>query len=173
MRTARWIPVVLIAGGLVLFVAAQEFTYVGAAKCQICHRTEKQGRQYPIWEAGLHSKSFTALSTPQAADVAKSMNVSNPAENAVCLGCHSPLAAKAPELKAEGVTCEVCHGPGSEYRKLNIMKDPAAAAKSGLITYPDKAAIQAQCLKCHQNAHGRAFDFNAAWEKVKHPVPGK
>ena len=52
-----------------------------------------------------------------------------------CLKCHAPLADKAPELKAEGVTCEVCHGPGSDYKKLNIMKDKAAAAKNGLILY--------------------------------------
>ncbi len=173
MRTIRWVAIVLFAGSFILLAAAQEFTYVGAAKCQMCHRTEKQGRQYPIWEAGLHSKSLTALTTPQAAETAKSMNVANPSESPHCLGCHSPLAAKAPELKAEGVSCEVCHGPGSEYRKLSIMKDPAAAAKNGLITYPDKAAIQAQCLKCHQNAHGRTFDFDAAWDKVKHPIPAK
>lgn len=72
------------------------------------------------------------------------------------------------------MTCEVCHGPGSAYRKLSIMQDRAKAAKNGLVLYnADAGAIQAHCLKCHQNPHGNPFDFRAAWDKIKHPVPGK
>jgi hypothetical protein len=33
--------------------------------------------------------------------------------------------------------------------------------------------IKKQCLTCHENAHGTTFDFDAAWEKVKHPIPEK
>ena len=40
---------------LIIGLFAQEFTYVGAAKCKICHKTEKQGKQYPIWEEGKHA----------------------------------------------------------------------------------------------------------------------
>jgi hypothetical protein len=158
---------------VVLFASAQEMTYVGAGKCQVCHRTDKQGRQYPIWEASLHSKSFANLTTPQAAKAAKAMGIGDPSENARCLGCHAPLAAKAPELKAEGVSCEVCHGPGSVYKKLSIMKDGAEAVKNGLALYADKAAIQAKCLQCHQSAHKKAFDFDASWVKIEHSIPGK
>ncbi|MCX6573345.1 MAG: cytochrome C554, partial [Candidatus Aminicenantes bacterium] len=71
------------------------------------------------------------------------------------------------------VTCEVCHGAGSGYRKLNIMQDEAKAVQNGLAVYTDAAAIEAQCLKCHQNAHDVPFDFKKAWDKVKHPVPAK
>jgi hypothetical protein len=83
------------------------------------------------------------------------------------------LAAKAPELKAEGVTCEVCPGPGSGYRKLNIMQDQAKAVQNGLVLYADAGAIEAHCLKCHQNAHDVPFDFKKAWDNIKHPVPAK
>jgi len=99
--------------------------------------------------------------------------VDKPADDPRCLKCHSPLAAKAPELKTDGVSCEVCHGPGSEYKKLSVMKDKATAVKSGLILYGSSEAIKAQCLKCHENPHGISFDFAAFWEKIKHPVPGK
>lgn len=158
---------------IVLSVSAQDLTYVGAAKCQVCHRTDRQGRQYPIWEASLHAKSSANLATAKAAEMAKSMGVSEPSGNAACLGCHAPLAAKAPELKAEGVSCEVCHGPGGAYKKLSVMKDKAEAAKNGLAVYADLSAIQSLCLRCHQHAHGKAFDFDASWDKIKHPVPGK
>ncbi|HYA48665.1 MAG TPA: multiheme c-type cytochrome [Burkholderiales bacterium] len=158
---------------VVLCVSAQDATYVGAAKCQVCHRTDSQGRQYPIWEASLHAKSFANLATPKAAEIAKPRGIADPSASPACLGCHAPLAAKAPELRAEGVSCEVCHGPGSAYKKLSIMKDKAEAAKNGLILYPDRSAIQSLCLRCHQNAHPQAFDFDASWAKIKHPVPGK
>ena len=160
---------------LILASAAfsQGFAYVGAQKCQICHKTEKQGQQYALWEATKHAKSFTALTSPEAAKACQAMGVEKPADDPRCLKCHAPLAEKAPELKAEGVSCEVCHGPGSEYKKLAVMKDKAEATKNGLILYGSPDAIKAHCLKCHENPHGKPFDFAAAWEKIKHPVPGK
>ena len=91
--------------------------------------------------------------------------------NPKCLKCHSPLAEKAAELAAEGVTCEVCHGPGSEYKKLSLMKNREDAVKNGLVVYADEAAIRAQCLTCHKDAHDKPFDFAAAWVKIKHNVP--
>jgi hypothetical protein len=172
MRKAMIGTVVAALGLFVGTALAQEFTYVGAQKCQICHKTEKQGQQYPIWEQSKHSKSLEALSKPEAADKAKALGVTTPpAESPACLKCHAPLSAKVPELKAEGVSCEVCHGPGSEYRKLSIMKDKDAAVKNGLILYGSPDKIKAQCLKCHENAHGMTFDFDASWAKIKHPVP--
>ncbi|HSA96652.1 MAG TPA: multiheme c-type cytochrome [Acidobacteriota bacterium] len=163
----------LVLFGLAGSVLAQEHTYVGAQKCQVCHKSESQGRQYPIWEGTKHPKSFEALTSPKAAEACKALGVDKPAEDPKCLKCHAPLAEKAPELKAEGVSCEVCHGPGSDYKKLNIMKDKNEAQKNGLILYGGPEAIKAQCLKCHENPHGIAFDFAAAWEKIKHPVPAK
>jgi hypothetical protein len=154
-------------------LSSQTFTYVGSAKCAICHKTETQGKQFPIWQGTKHSQSFAALSSPQAADVAKQANVQNPAECPDCFKCHAPLYEKAAELKAEGVTCEVCHGPGSEYKKLNIMKDLALAKQNGLIVYDNQDAVMKKCLTCHANAHGKSFDFATAVEKIKHNKPAQ
>ena len=160
---------VLLAGQA---LAQTRPTYVGSQKCQICHRTEKQGQQYPVWEQSQHSHSFAALSTPEAADKAKTAGVTgNPAESSVCQNCHAPLHDKAPEFKAEGVTCEICHGPGSEYKKLSVMKDKDEAVKNGLVLYGSPEKIKAHCMKCHANAHGTVFDFAASWNKIKHPIP--
>ena len=153
---------------IVINVFSQDLTYAGAAKCKMCHKSEKQGQQFPLWEARKHSKSFIALTS----DEAKALAADAP-ENPKCLKCHSPLAQKAPELKEEGVSCEVCHGPGSAYKKMSIMKDHAEAVKNGLTDYGSPEAIKAQCLSCHENAHDKPFDFDAAWEKVKHPRPEK
>jgi len=45
------------------------------------------------------------------------------------------------------VDCEACHGPGSDYKAMPVMKDPAKAKAAGLIAKPDKAA----CIKCHKD----------------------
>jgi hypothetical protein len=157
----------------ILSLIGQNFTYVGAAKCAVCHKTEKQGRQHPIWQNSQHSKSAAAPGSPEGGQIAQAAGVPNPADSPQCLKCHGPLFEKAPELKAEGVTCEVCHGPGSEYKKLNIMKDKALAKQNGLIVYESTEAVKKQCLTCHENAHGKSFDFAAAAEKIKHNKPAE
>ena len=94
---------------LIFFISlfSQEFTYVGAGKCKICHKTEKQGKQFPLWEERKHSKSFAPLTTEEV-----KAKVPDAAENPECLKCHAPLFEKAAEFKEEGVTCEVCKGLG-------------------------------------------------------------
>jgi hypothetical protein len=166
-------PVAILALVLAAALPGQNSTYVGAQKCALCHKADARGAQYKIWQNSRHSKSFEALQSPKAAEAAKSMGVDKPAESPQCLKCHVPLFDKAPEIKEEGVTCEVCHGPGSAYRKLPVMQDRAKAAANGLILYGGPDAIKAQCLTCHADAHGIKFDFEASWAKIKHPIPGK
>jgi len=145
---------------------SQDSTYAGAAKCKMCHKSEKQGQQYPLWESRKHSKSISALSTEEG----KALAADAP-DNPECLKCHAPLYEKASELKGESVSCEVCHGPGSAYKKMSIMKDHAESVKNGLTEYGSTDAIKTQCMTCHENAHDKPFDFATAWEKVKHPKP--
>ena len=161
--------VVLLVSAACIFLAhlfAEEFTFVGAAKCKMCHRTESQGQQHPIWEESGHSKSFQQLTSEEGL----ALQADAP-ENPECLKCHSPLAEKAPELKEEGVTCELCHGPGSAYKSMTVMKNHEDAVAKGLIAYASEEAIKKQCLTCHENAHDKPFDFAAAWEKIKHDKP--
>jgi hypothetical protein len=170
------ISLALIIGIAFIFTShliSQEFTYIGAGKCKICHKTEKQGKQFPIWEESTHSKSIAALSSSEAPARAKEMGVENPADSPECLKCHAPLYKKASEFKEEGVTCEACHGPGSAYKKLSVMKSREESVKNGLIVYDSPEAMKKQCLSCHENAHGKPFDFDAKWAKIKHPVPEK
>ena len=67
---------------------------------------------------------------------------------AACKMCHKvqfeSWSASAHAKAKPVLDCEACHGPGSEYKAVKVMKDPAAAKKAGLIM-PDKA----QCATCH------------------------
>jgi len=173
MKKAPLIACCALLGICVSGAWSQTATYVGAQKCMPCHKAEARGKQYPIWEASKHSKSFAALSSAQAATAAQALGVKDATADPKCLRCHAALFDKAADLKAEGVTCEICHGPGSDYKSLTVMKDKAEAVKKGLKLYADAGAVKAHCLTCHENAHGKSFDFAAAWEKIKHGVPGK
>ncbi len=171
MKKASFILLAIITMIFVSTLFSQEFTDVGAAKCKMCHKTEKQGQQFPIWESMKHSKSFATLTSDKAKEVAQEAGVDNPADSPNCLKCHAPLSEKTPELKEEGVGCEVCHGPGSAYKKMSIMKDHAESVKNGMTEYGSPEAIKKHCLTCHENAHETTFDFEAAWGKIKHPRP--
>jgi len=173
MKKVFIISSILIACVLIISLFSQEFTYVGAGKCKICHKSEKRGKQFPIWEESTHSKSFAALSSPDAASKAQEAGVENPVDSPKCLQCHAPFFEKAAEFKEEGVTCEVCHGPGSAYKKLKIMKSREESVKNGLVVYDSTEAIKTHCLTCHENSHKGSFDFDASWGKIKHPVPEK
>jgi hypothetical protein len=169
----KWLLILIILTSFILILTlfSQEFTYVGAGKCKICHKTEKQGRQYPIWEESKHSQSFQALNTDKALEISQSAGIENPAESPECLKCHGSLYEKAPDFKEEAVTCEICHGPGSAYKKLSIMKNREEAVQNGLIVYESLDAVKNHCLTCHEMAHNQPFDFAQAWDKIKHPRP--
>lgn len=66
-----------------------------------------------------------------------------------CELCHkaqySSWAASAHARRTPPLDCESCHGPGSEYKALAVMKDPAKARAAGLVQ-PDAA----YCGKCHK-----------------------
>ena len=54
--------------------------------------------------------------------------------------------SKHAKAAAKGADCETCHGNGSGYMTMSIMKDPAKAKAAGLIAKPEKAS----CAKCHK-----------------------
>lgn len=152
-------------------LSAQDFTYVGAVKCKTCHKATKRGNQFQAWLDSRHNKSYAVLSSLSALEEAKKENLTTPPnESPKCLKCHAPLYEIAPNLVEQGVTCEVCHGPGSGYKKTSIMKNREKAIQNGLIEYASQDAIKEKCVTCHTS---ESFNFAESWEKIKHPVPPK
>jgi hypothetical protein len=154
-------------------LSAQTFKYIGAEKCKMCHNKPASGDQYGKWLKDPHSKAMKSLSSQAALDYAKKNGIADPAKDAKCLKCHSTFDKAAANLRAgitqqEGVSCESCHGPGSNYKSPTVMKDMKLAMGSGLIM-PDKNV----CLGCHnkENPFFKEFDFEAAKAKIAHPDP--
>ncbi|MBN1307008.1 MAG: hypothetical protein JXA18_03765 [Chitinispirillaceae bacterium] len=169
---------VLIIVGWVLSVFAAEPRYIGAAKCaKMCHKGEKKGSQYEIWRKSKHAGAFTTLGTDSSKAVAKTVNVTgDPQKAPECLRCHVTAFGVKKELidstctYSDGVGCEACHGPGSEYRKLNVMKKHDMAVSAGL--WEQKEAV---CTRCHnkESPTYKPFDYSEAVKKDAHPVPAK
>jgi hypothetical protein len=150
---------------------AQEFEYVGAAKCKICHNKPATGQQYKIWSESLHAKAMASLSNEKSLAYAKEHGIADPAKEPKCLKCHSTAGSikesqNAGITVAEGVSCESCHGPGSAYKTNTIMKDQALSIKNGLII-PD----QKLCEKCHNkdNPFYKPFNYEEKKAKIAHP----
>ena len=153
--------------------------YVGVLKCKTCHNSEAKGAQYTKWTKMKHASAFTDLASDSAKAVAKAKGIADPQKDAACLKCHvtgygEPAANFAETYKAEdGVTCESCHGAGSDYMKMAVMKAVRAGttkgADVGLVSKPNADT----CKKCH-NADSptmKAFDFSADSTKIAHPYP--
>lgn len=162
-------------------LAAKEHQYIGATKCKSCHKKELIGNQYGEWEKGEHAKAFETLKGKKAAELATKKGVAGPPNEAKeCLKCHvtaygKPASAfkKKPLKVTDGVQCESCHGPGSDYKGKKNMSDHDKAVARGLWEPGKDEKI---CLNCHNDESptwdpAKGFDYEAAKKKIAHPIP--
>lgn len=159
-------------------LAQNGHTYIGTKTCGMCHKSEKQGEQLKIWQGSKHSKAFETLKTAEADNIAKEKGFKTKAvETEECLKCHATgynldASMLGKKFKVEdGVQCETCHGPGSDYKKKSIMKDKSKAVANGLLLYENPA--EELCINCH-NAESPTyvdFVFEEYWAKIKHSLP--
>jgi hypothetical protein len=174
-----FISIFILAAYLILpaQLSAQPYSYEGTAVCGMCHKTEKSGNQLKIWQDSKHAQAFKALQTPAADKVAAAKGFkTKAAETKECLKCHVSgygidKALVGAKFKVEdGVQCETCHGPGSAYKNMAIMKNKPEAQKKGLMVHADAAKF---CTTCHnaESPFFKAFKYDEMWKKIAHPTP--
>lgn len=173
------LAIVVFAFVLPVQVSAQPYGYEGSSVCGTCHKTEKQGSQLKIWQESAHANAYKTLQTPEADKVAMAKYNKKAVDSPGCLKCHTSgydadkklIGAK---FKVEdGVQCETCHGAGSAYKTLKIMKSKEESIKNGLVIWKNDAEIKAACVKCHnpESPTYKEFNFDKMWAKIAHPVP--
>ncbi len=158
------------------------FKYVGVKACKSCHASKRRGNQYGIWLKVPHHDAYKILATDKAKETAKKMGVTgDPQKSPKCLKCHTTAYGVDKNLIAstfkieDGVQCEACHGPGSEYKKFSIMKKiyqgKLNPADYGLNPSPDEKT----CKKCHNEecANYKTFNFEEFFKQIAHPIPKK
>ena len=175
------IAIVLMFVGIYAQDSGKEFKYVGLKKCKMCHKSKKSGNQFGLWQERAHSKAYETLASEQSKQVAKEVGVTgDPQKAAECLECHVTAYKAAAELKEstltmeEGVSCEACHGPGSEYKSMKTMK----ALYAGEIKGETVGLIEPTnevCVTCHNEKSPtyKEFVYEEAVKKIAHPVPEK
>ena len=143
--------------------------YVGAAKCKMCHMKE-----YTSWKTTKHADAMTTLATAPDSSKAKmaaalKVELTGPADkDATCLRCHTtgfqmtggyPAADSAATAAVAMVSCESCHGPGSQHISAKM------AEKKNFI---NRNVTAAMCTQCHTAEMSPAFNFDEYKAKGLH-----
>lgn len=150
---------------------------IGAPKCKACHKA-KTGDQWKIWTESAHARAFETLASEDAGKIAADNGLGDPQQEEACLKCHATRAflgagvvvnEKAKYANSEGIGCEACHGPGSDYKPKKVMVDPQAARAAGMVSVREAHA----CARCHNEDSPtfKGFDFEERWAEIAHPVP--
>ena len=175
----KFIPFLIIVFSAISVFADDPpmFNYIGTEACGKCHKSEKQGKQLIIWKESIHAGAYKTLLSEDAIKIAKEMGFDKlPHELVECLVCHaSGYDVDNERLEVgfkieDGVQCETCHGAGSEYKKLSIMKDIEKAKENGLIVHTEKEAF---CTGCHNSESPtfKSFNYEEMWSKIAHKKP--
>jgi len=132
------VALVIVIVGLGAVSADSAPTYIGADKCKMCHKI-----QHASWLTTRHAK---ATETAKASTEWKF--------EAACLKCHATNLDET----IPGVQCEACHGPGSDYKSIQVMKDRTKAVAAGLVI-----PTQETCNGCHDGKeHHKQVKFDPA-----------
>ena len=151
-----------------------EARYVGVDVCGACHATTTSALVYQDWKESPHSRAYSSLESTRAEEYLKVNQAS--LEN--CLQCHTTLGREGAnefeeKLNGDGVGCERCHGPGSEYVQTTLMKSSASMLASG-----GSPGNLADCYACHAENpleeewacpfQEAPFDAAIGWEEIGH-----
>ena len=151
--------------------------YVGVKTCGMCHKKEDVGQQLKIWQESKHAQAYKTLQSEEADKIAKDKGFkTKAADTPECLKCHvtgydmdASMLGKKFNIE-DGVQCETCHGPGSEYKSKKVMKDRKLSIEKGLLVYDNPEEL---CVKCHNEESPvfTEFNFDEMWPKIKHSKP--
>jgi len=155
--------------------------WVGMSGCSKigCHNGSTNGanRQFGLWTKDNHARAFDVLLESKSQQIAKAIGLSSPAhESKLCLKCHSANALSMPPSDkvrlSEGVSCEVCHGPASNWIGPHLSHNWRAQPKSvksqsGLRDLSSPRERVETCIKCHVGTPG--FEVTHEMIAAGHP----
>jgi len=119
-------------------------------------------------QSGESTKSLKAVLASDSLEEAEAREAgAQTPEDDRCLLCHTTAAQDPDALFAvtldqqEGVGCETCQGPGSEYQAADVMSDRSAFLAAG-----GRIPDQQTCQTCHRNPE--RFNFDEWWPRIAH-----
>lgn len=149
-------------------VADNAAAYLGAASCTQCHRSDSKvfedrldfilRNESDTWlKHDPHSRAYEVLSSPTSVAMEQVLGWSagQAKTEAACLACHAnPEVKSDPAKLAEGVGCELCHGPGKNWLAPHLDPKFRTAgteewAKVGFKDVMHSTGRAALCSGCH------------------------
>lgn len=137
--------------------------FVGAVGCSssLCHGGAGPNRgSYTTWKAkDIHHTSWETLGTNRSDAMAKAIGGESALKTWRCTECHMPMATVPPSRMSadvdpkDGVSCETCHGPASEWIRTHTRLDLTHAQRLS-IGMKDLESLYVRantCIACHQN----------------------
>ncbi|MFO1218038.1 MAG: cytochrome c family protein [Burkholderiaceae bacterium] len=165
-----------LAAGLMLWAVATQAapSYEGRKKCGSCHRSQLES-----WQKTAHANALDSLAPKAKAEAKKKAKLDvnkDYRRDPDCVGCHTTgfghdggLDPNDPSKYLIGVGCEMCHGPGSEYRLVHrkagqaFEKKKQPAPRQQLVDAGQEFQFEERCASCHQNYEG------SPWKGAKKP----
>jgi YVTN family beta-propeller protein len=152
--------------------------YLGEAACRRCHYGTGKNDPHSRWYLSKHAESYAVLAQPESVEIARLSGIDvDPLQSPVCLKCHTTASDTEAWRRDEGfhledgIQCESCHGPGSEYAAAEIMAKPDAAMRAGLLMPSEE-----DCRVCHleKSSHTsvlkiQPYDYLEFLEAILHP----
>jgi YVTN family beta-propeller protein len=156
---------------------SHERIYVGEKVCRNCHHLKGKRNQFNPWRLSKHAEAYSALFNSEAKEIAELSGINvDPFKSPICLGCHTTAYnvegwERDPSFHFEdGVQCELCHGAGSAYSDVNIMRNTEKAMQAGLIMPTYRT-----CMMCHKEKgshvailNTKKFKYEDALKGIKH-----
>jgi cytochrome c554/c'-like protein len=175
-------------------------TYRGSAICSGCHSglgnfpAGVLGRvcmsEFNTWQfADRHSQAYASLLGERGQAIGKRLNMSVTDEETGCVQCHS-MATELPfgtefdqqnrraNLAKEGVSCEACHGPSSQwigphsdYLAYPAWQQKSVEEKTGLGWFDVRSPVTRAelCLSCHLSSERYNRRITHAMYAAGHP----
>jgi len=132
---------------------------------QVRTATSVWQNEYSTWVVrDKHANAFSVLSNPVAARMAKILGIADASAAPKCLACHAldvPAASRARTFDlTDGVSCESCHGPASNWLGPHTTKDWTHQQSLDAGMYDDRDLIRRseKCLTCHLGTREKTVD---------------
>ena len=147
-----------------------QFKYVGPKACAECHEDstgEFSKGASTVWNHTVHSAAYKTLSKDYTIEIAKrKRNIDDPVNDWRCVKCHTTAFGAPPEQltagysNEDGVSCEVCHGPGSGYLDEDHGPSNANRGELGFRILSNLTERREVCTSCHNAASPTYKPFN-------------
>jgi Cytochrome c554 and c-prime len=162
----------LLIGGLASAAETPKYTGPGSCASPSCHGGVQPRADSSVWQneystwviKDKHAQAYSVLSNPVATRMAKILGLPSATTAPKCLACHAldvPEDQRARTFDlTDGVSCESCHGPASNWLGLHTTKGwtHQQSIDAGMFDDRDLIHRSERCLTCHLGTREKSVD---------------